>query len=210
MKETVGAQTLKAAADTTKYDPLELGHALTDDLYDQLCICADTHDALIEKNPLCKEIFHPDQYCIVAMLATDVLIPSVIRRKITALPFIPDPRPSMAVFLYNRHTQKFRRLWSLPNAKAMASLSTLDIVDRKWTQSKSWCDAFYEGTFFEYIKADNPDLKILPQPEWISVNHKKFIKPTSDSVDPLAAQTLDPTQVAVNKVIDSLDSFIVK
>jgi len=141
-RKTAGEQSLKASSDTTRYDPLEIGYALTDDVAEQLKICAERH----------YPIFDMDEFCLVLIIAGDPLIHNVRRHKYYAYPYLPQPRPQQAVFLFNKRTQKCKRLWCLPDAKVMATISEMGYVSPKWSLTKAWCDAFFEGDFFDRIR----------------------------------------------------------
>src|ERR1700678_2462524 len=80
--ETAGEKSLKAASDETKYDSLEVGYALTEDIAKELAICAERHNS----------IFDEDEYCVGYLLATDPLLKNVMRRKFFAMLYLPSPR----------------------------------------------------------------------------------------------------------------------
>ncbi len=141
-RKSAGERSQSCSQDKTRYDPLEVAHALLDDTLEQLIECAKKHE----------KIFQEDEFFLILIIASDPLIKHVRRHKYYAYMFMPSPRPQQVVFLYNRHTQKIRRLWSLPDAKVMATISEMGYVDPKWQQTKEWCDAFYDGDFFNHIR----------------------------------------------------------
>ncbi len=138
--KTVGEASLKAAADTVRYDPLEIGDALTNDILIEVWKCIDAHYAKIDE----------PEFCIIMLRASDPLIQGVMRRKFYAWPYLPKPRPEQLVFHYRKLDDMIQRLWSLPSAKVMAVLSEMSNPAPQWKQTKSWCDAFFCG--FKYDK----------------------------------------------------------
>src|ERR1700704_428102 len=102
MRQTAGELSLKAKSDTTKYDALEIGHALADDIMPQLRQCIENHKTIIDEN----------EFCIVMLISKDTLISNLQRRKFYAWPFLPKPRPNQSVFLYNKGLDRItHRLW---------------------------------------------------------------------------------------------------
>ncbi len=164
-RKTAGELSLKAASDTTKIDPLEVAHALTDDVYEQLCICAQRHLPIISE----------DEFFIVLIVAGDPLIRNVRRHKYCALIHLPQPRPQQTVFLYNRHTNKFKRLWSMPDAKTMAVIDEMGYVAPQWQNTKRWVRSFYAGTFFEDIRKEH-GIKHLSESEFLDSHHDELVK----------------------------------
>lgn len=196
-RKTAGELILKASKDTTKYDPLELGYAITDDTIEQLRICASNHDKL--------ELFKAsEQYCLVRLVCSyqNKDLKNVKNIKYYAFPFLPQPRPQQAVFLYNRKTQDIKRLWSLPNAHVMATISCMSTVAPQWKMTKFWCDAFYELDFWERIRKQH-NILMLSEKEWLDAHGDKFREPGLQKVEPLSADTFDFSKVTSKKIIDS-------
>ncbi len=186
-RETAGELSIKAANDTTKYDPIEVGHALTDEVYDQLCICADRHEKIIAE----------DEFFLVIIVAGDPLIKNVRRHKYCALLFLPQPRPQQTVFLYNRHTQRFRRLWSLPDARTMAIIDELDHVAPRWQNTKTWVRFFYSGDFFNHIRKET-GITHLAEHEFLSAHAHEKVEPTSDNGAPGFSNPFDFSKITTN------------
>jgi len=190
-RKTAGEQSVKAASDTTKYDALEVGHALTDDIAKELMICAYRHEA----------IFNEDEYCVGYVIAGDPLIHNVMRRKFFAFLYLPSPRPNQAVFLYNKTKQQFtKRLWTLPNALTMAELSEMSYVHKKYQEMKGWCDAFFKLKFWPYIRKQH-GITMLSETEYLNANREELIKSSPEQVKPISPEPFDFTKIAVNKVI---------
>lgn len=153
-RETAGQISNKLNKDTTKYDALEVGHAMADDIMPHLRQCIENH----------KEIINENEFCVVMLLAKDPLLATVIRRKFYAWPYLPKPRPNQAVFLYNKGQDKItKRLWVLPSDMVMAELHSLSHVDKRYETMKAWSDAFYKG--WKFVKTPGAkDAKGNPSP----------------------------------------------
>jgi len=192
-RKTAGELNLKAASDSTKYDPLEVAHALTDDIAQNLVECAKIHD----------KIFDEEEYCLILVIAGDPLIKHVRRHKYTAFPFLPQPRPQQAVFLWNKPLQKFKFLWSLPDAKVMATISEMGYVSPKWSRTKGWCDAFFEGKFFEHVRNQQGNSILPTETEYLNANREKLIKAGCNEVDSPITEPFDFSKVQVNHIVDT-------
>jgi hypothetical protein len=193
-KQTAGQLSLKASFDETKYDSLEVGHALTEDVAKELAECAHNHN----------KIFDEDRYCVGYVLAGDPLIKNVMRRKFFAMLYLPSPRPNQAVFLYNKRSDRFeKRLWVLPNAATMAELSELPIVSTAYRTMKAWSDAFFEGKFWPFIRKQH-GIDMLSEIEYLKANREKLIKSGCKEVNPLLPQPFDFSKITVNKVVNAI------
>ena len=191
-RKTAGELSLLAASDNHVYDPLELGYALTDDIAEQLRLCAQTHD--------CKT--SETEYVIGWVLASDPLIKGIMRRKFHAHLYLPSPRPNQAMFLYNRELQKFtKRLWVLPNPKTMALLSEMPIVDKKWQTMKAWSDAFFDGRFWEFIRQQH-GITMLSEIEYLKAHREELIKAGCKEFPPGFAEAFDFSKVSSYKSVD--------
>jgi hypothetical protein len=191
--KTAGELCQKAASDSTKYNALEVGHALTNDIAEELATCALRH----------KDIFNEDEYCVGYVIASDPLLQNVMRRKFFAMLYLPSPRPNQAVFLYNKRWERFtKRLWTLPNALTMAELSEMTIVDPKYREMKGWCDAFYNfrKPFWQYIR-DQHKITMLSESEYLKANREKFIQAGCKEGGPRLPDTLNFANVAADKII---------
>ena len=99
---TAGELSRKAIADNTKYNALEVGHALANDIMPHLRECIENHKTIIDEN----------EFCIVMLISKDPLITNLMRRKFYAWPYFPKPRPNQSVFLYNKGLDQItHRLW---------------------------------------------------------------------------------------------------
>ena len=189
---TAGAHTLKAAQDHTKYDPFELGEALCKDILDEVWKCIDAHHSIINE----------PEFCIISILGTDCLIKHGFkRRKFYAWPFLPKPRPNQICFLYEKGIDMIRRLWSLPNAKTMAEISTVSNVAPIWKDTKYWCDNFYKGTFWEAIRKQH-DIDLLSEEEFLSAHREELIKTGAKEIDSSFTKPFDFSKVTTNKIVN--------
>ncbi len=208
-RKTAGELSLKASSDSTKYDPLEVGHALTDDIAGQLRECVNKH------NP----IFNENEYCVGYVIAGDPLIKGVMRRKFFAMLYLPSPRPNQAIFLYNKLKDKIvKRLWVLPSAPVMAKLSDMDIVDKQYLTMKAWSDAFFHGWrydketnaainttpthFFNFIRKQH-DISLPSEKEYLEANREKLVKAGCKETDTQPTEAFDFSKVTVKKIIDT-------
>lgn len=191
-RQTAGALSLKAAADNTVYDPLEVGHALTDDIVDQLFICAMRH----------KPIFNEDEYFITLNLASDPLIAGIRRHKYAAFLYLPSPRPEQCCFLYNKHTDRLKRLWCLPKAETMALLSEQSVVSKQWVLTKGWVDAFYKLKFWEHIRKQH-GINHLSEHEYLQAHRQELINAgVQDSPGP-GSDPFDFSKIKIDHIEDT-------
>lgn len=191
--QTAGELSKKAASDTTKYDALEVGHAMADDISKHLCESIEKHRHIIDE----------DEFCVVMVIAKDPLIKNAIRRKFYCWPYLPSPRPNQAVFLYNKRLDKItKRLWVLPSDMVMAELAGSQIVvNKRYATMQAWSVAFFKGTFWEYIRHEH-DIKMPSEHEYFLAHREELLKagckiPTSNHSDPF-----DFSKIHIKKVID--------
>ncbi len=191
---SAGELSKKAFADTTKYDALEVGHALADDIHIHLQQAIENHRHIIEEN----------EFCVVMVISKDPLIKNCMRRKFYCWPFLPKPRPNQAVFLYNKaKDQIVKRLWVLPSDMVMAELAgTNVIVHKRYETMQAWSVAFFKGTFWEFIRHQH-DIKMLSEHEYVSRHNQELVKAgvkLPKSVDP---EPFDFSKIAIEKIIDT-------
>ena len=182
---------LKAASDNTVYDPLEIAHALTDDICEQLRICAHNH----------SKIFDEDEFFLIMVIASDPLIQGIRRHKYTAFPYLPQPRPQQTVFLFNKFTGTCKRLWALPNAKTMAIISEMPHVASEWINTKYWCDAFFDHSFFNAIRKQY-GIDHLSEREYLDAHRSELVDALSNDVKTPGADSFDFSKISVEKVIN--------
>jgi len=212
-RKTAGALSLQASRDLTKYDPLEIGHALTEDVVEQIRICGERHE----------KIFNETEYCVILVVASDPLIKGVRRHKYAAFLYLPMPRPQQSVFLYNKISKSLKRLWSMPDARVMATITDLPTVAKKWQETQGWCKAFYHGWkyskeqdkwinttpsyFFDYIRHQH-SIKMPSETEYLNANREKLIEAGCKDFPTGLTEAFDFSKVAVNKVIDPNNSVV--
>ncbi len=212
-RKTAGALSLKAKADNTVYDPLELGHAITDDVVQQLRICAERHE----------KIFDEDEYCVVLFVCSDPMLANVRRHKYAAFLYLPSPRPQQSVFFYNKINKNLTRLWSMPDARVMATICDMPYVVPMWQNTQGWCRAFFHGWrhdkvndvyinttphhFFEFIRKQH-NIKMLSEKEYLDANREELIKAGCKEVNTLPPEPFDFSKIATYKVIDKDDAIV--
>lgn len=196
---SAGDLSRKANKDTTNYNLLELGHAVSDDveklLYDSIAIY--------------KNMIDEDEFCVIRINAGDPLIKNARRYKYYCWPYLPSPRPDQAVFLYNRGLDRItKRLWILPNAARMAQLaSTLEIVPKEYQTMQAWSVAFFKGEFWEYIRYEH-DIKLLSEHEYFLAHREELIKAGCQVSNSPVADPFDFSKIAIEKIIDTQDAVV--
>lgn len=207
LRLSAGELSKKALADTTKYDALEIGHAMADDIERHLEECIETHLRYVD-----EEGKHPyallEEFCVVMVIAKDNLIKNVIRRKFYCSPFLPSPRPNQAVFLYKRSSGRIvKRLWVLPSDMVMAELAELAVVDSRYKTMQAWSVAFFEGKFWEYIRYES-GTKMVSQQEYLSQHREELIQAGCKLLDPDYTQPFDFDKISIEKVIDTQEALV--
>lgn len=210
-RKTAGELSRQASSDSTKYDPLEVGHALKEDVEAQLYEAARRH----------RHIFDEKEYCVGFVIAGDPLIKNLMRRKFFATLFLPKPRPNQSIFLYDKERDEItKRLWVLPDAEMMAVLSENSLVSHQYRTMKMWSDAFFKGWvyeketdrwintrphhFFDVIRRES-NIKMLSESEYLEANREKLIQSLGDDTPPPDADAFDFSKVNPPKVTNSKD-----
>lgn len=206
-KITAGFKAHKARQDRTKYDPLEVGYALCDDVVNQLRICAMRHE----------KIFDEDEYFLGLFVASDPLIAGLRRHKYAAFLHMPLPRPNQSIYIYNKKTQVIKRLWTLPNALVMAQISSMGYIAPQWQKTKGWCDAFFYGWaqsspenwinttpshFFNFIRKQH-NISHLAEHEFLDANREELINSGCKIPQSNISEPFDFSKVFTEKVADS-------
>lgn len=196
---TAGELSQKALSDTTKYDALEVGHAMTDDIEAQLYEAIQNH----------KHIINEPEFCVVMVIATDPLIKNLIRRKFYCWPYLPKPRPNQAVFLYNKGLDRItKRLWVLPSDVVMAELAgTNVIVSPRYQTMQAWSVSFFKGTFWEYIRYEH-QIEMLSEHEYFLEHREELIKAGCQLPDANHSEAFDFSKIAIEKIVDSKQALI--
>lgn len=188
----------KALKDTTKYDALEVGHAMSDDIGQHLRDAIENYRNMIDE----------DEFCVVMVIAKDPLIKNLIRRKFYCWPYLPSPRPNQAVFLYNKPLDKItKRLWVLPSDVVMAELAGGNIiVDKRYQTMQAWSVAFYKGTFWEYIRYEH-GIDMPSEKEYLETHRDELIKAGCKVPDSSMTNPFDFSKVAIEKIIDTQNAI---
>ena len=193
-RATAGELANKALSDNTKYDALEVGHAMADDIEVHLYESIQKHLSIIDE----------PQFCVVMVIAKDPLIKNLTRRKFYCWPYLPKPRPNQAVFLYDRNKDKIiKRLWVLPSDMVMAELAgTNVIVHKRYETMQAWSVAFFKGTFWDYIRHEH-DIDMPSEHEYFLKNREELIQagckiPNHNSIEPF-----DFSKIHIKDIHDS-------
>lgn len=191
-RKTAGEMVVKAQSDPTIYDSLEVGHALSKDILEQIKLCIEKHHSIIDE----------PEFCVVMVLADDCLIKGVLRRKFYAWPYLPKPRPRQSCFLYSKRDDSVKRLWVLPDALSMATASEMTNVSPQWQTMKNWSDAFFAGKFFEFIRKEH-GITMLSEAEYLKANREKLIKAGCQEVEAPLSDPFDFSKISINKIVDT-------
>jgi hypothetical protein len=197
MKRTAGELAFKALSDSTKYDALEVGYAMAENLEKHLEECINNHKNQIKESD-------QNKFCVVMVLGKDKLLKNLIRRKFYCWPFLPKPRPNQAVFLYDKQKSRIvKRLWVLPSDMVMAELSdpTL-VVDKRYKTMQKWSKSFFKGTFWEDIRKEHK-LDMLSEHEFVLQHRKENLQLFSKDLHTDFTEPFDFSKIAVKKVVDA-------
>lgn len=193
-KITAGQLAKKALSDTTKYDALEVGHAMAEDIEKHLYESIEKH----------KHIIDEDEFCVVMVVAKDPLLANLIRRKFYCWPYLPSPRPNQAVFLYSKPAGVVtKRLWVLPSDMVMAELAQIGIVDKRYKTMQAWSVAFFEGKFWEYIRWEH-DITMPSEHEYFLQHRKELLEAGCQIPDASYSQAFDFSKIQVQHVVDPI------
>jgi len=180
----------KAASDTTTYKAMEVAHAWVEDLYDQL----------MESVRIYRDKIDQDEFCVVYVIASDPLLPTLRRRKFYCWPYLPAPRPNQGVFLYKKSSDRLSRLWILPIAESMAELTTPGfVVDKNYELMQAWCKAFFKGNFWQFIRKQH-NISMLSQEEFDHLNKADLIEAGLESPNPRVSETFDFSKIQAGQV----------
>lgn len=203
-RKTAGELATKAASDPTQYKAREVGQAIVEEgkIDESLRECIERH----------KNIFDEEEFCVGFVIASDPLIKGVMRRKFFAMLYLPSPRPDQAVFLYNKTLDKItKRLWVLPpayspnpNAWTMEKLYVSSWVPKGYEMMKGWSIAFYDGIFWEFIRAQH-NITMLSEHEYLKANKEKLIKAGCKEGGPSGPEPFDFSKIKTNQVVNPQD-----
>lgn len=199
MRKTAGELSKKAASDTTKYDALEIGHWLAEDI----------EPLLYESIALHKNIIDENEFCVIMVIAKDPLIANAMRRKFYCWPYLPMPRPNQSVFLYNKQLDRItKRLWVLPSDMVMAELAGTEvIVNKRYQTMQAWSVAFFKGTFWEYVRHDQ-DTDMLSETEYMLKHREELIKAGCKVPNANVSEPFDFSKVHIKNVVDPLAAMV--
>jgi hypothetical protein len=196
-RKTAGELSQKALSDFTKYDALEVGHAMADDIEIHLYDSVQKH----------KHIINENEFCVVMLIAKDPLIKNLIRRKFYCWPYLPKPRPNQAVFLYNKSLDKItKRLWVLPSDMVMAELAgTNVIVDKRYETMQAWSVAFFKGQFWDYIRHEH-GINMLSEHEYFLKHRDELVQAGCKMSDVNVSEPFDFSKVQIKNIVDTKEA----
>ena len=198
MRLSAGEISRKLLSDTTKYNALEVGHAMADDIERHLEEAVANYHNMIDEN----------EFCVVMLVAKDPLIKNLIRRKFYCWPYLPSPRPNQAVFLYNKTQNKIiKRLWVLPSDMVMAELASLATVHKRYITMQAWSIAFFEGKFWEYIRHES-GINMPSEHEYFLEHREELIKAGCKVPDASFSEPFDFDKINIKKVIDTQEALV--
>jgi hypothetical protein len=197
-RKSAGELSKKALSDTTKYDALEVGHAMADDIEKHLNESVKRYHNMIDEK----------EFCVVMIVAKDPLLTNLIRRKFYCWPYLPSPRPNQAVFLYSKSAGRItKRLWVLPSDMVMAELASLAIVDKRYKTMQAWSVAFFEGKFWEYIRYES-GINMPSEHEYFLQHREELIKAGCKVPDTSYSEPFDFDKINIEKVIDTQEALV--
>jgi hypothetical protein len=193
-KTTAGELSQKAVKDTTNYNVLELGHALVGDIFAECRKSIETYRDMIDE----------PEFCVVMQIASDPIIKNLKRRKFYCWPYLPSPRPNQSVWLYNKSRDEItKRLWILPTAQRMASLSESKTVPKDYLTMQAWSIAFFEGRFWEFIRHMH-SIDMLSEQEYLEANTDKLVQSGCKDAQSVPAEAFDFSKIQIKNVVDTL------
>lgn len=181
--------------DFGSYTAYDLGYALCDGDYKDANECLQKHVIIFNEHSIKKIV--DEKFCLVMQYASDPLLASVVRRKFYCVPWLPDPRPMQSVWLYDHGNIKF--LWGLPNAMKMAELSETFVVPKEYERMKSWCDSWFEKTFWNDIRKMH-GIQMLTQMNFLRTHWKELSKFADNSHLAFDADTSYLPEVRIKKL----------
>ena len=192
--KTAGELANKALSDNTKYNALEVGHAMAEDIEKELYESIRIH----------KPIINEPEFCVVMVIAKDPLIKNLIRRKFYCWPYLPKPRPNQAVFLYNRAQDRITKcLWILPSDVVMAELAGTNVIVHKgYATMQAWSVAFFKQEFWEYVR-HNKNIDMLSEHEYFLKHRKELIEAGCKIPNSTIPEPFDFSKIAIKKVINT-------
>lgn len=191
-RKTAGQLSLEAARDTTRYDGREIVEAQFHNIGDMVFESARNHRSIIDE----------DEYCVVMVRAGDPLIKGVVRQKYYSYPYLPSPRPEQAVWLYNKVRDDVKFLWSLPPAKVMAAITEAGVVSKKWQRTQDWCQAFFEGSFWHFIRQQH-GIDLLSEHEYLNTHRQELIDASGDQQSSVVPEAFDFSKIKVDHISDT-------
>ena len=182
----------KVARDSAGYSVFESATAWSQDIMEQVEVCAEKH----------KDTFDSGEFCVVMIYADEPLIKGMKRRKFYAWPFLPKPRASQTVWYVRPKHNVVRMLWALPAADTIASLALMVNVDPSYRNMKRWSEWIYEPGFYEKARKEF-GISMLSEEEHLEVMRKKNPQLVGEDLGPTPTNPIDSIKFAAQEVADS-------
>lgn len=196
--KTAGELCLKAASDSTRYDPLEVAMASLDKVGSHFQDCIVNHN----------KIFNEDEYFICFVYAGDPLLANITRRNFYADLFLPEPRPEQAVFWYSKKEDTLKNcLWVLPKADEMIALYETPCVEQPLQRLKEWSEAFFDCRFWSLIRKQH-NFSHLSQIEYSYIHREELIKASGKKLPPSGSNPFDFSKITTNQIVDTKTAIV--
>lgn len=192
-RQTAGELSNLAKKNSTDYNMLEIGHAISDEVTEEFRKCREIYN----------KIYDEEEYCLVRQPATDCLINNAKIYKYYGWLYLPSPRPDQMVWLYNKSLDQFTKcLWVLPSAARMAQLASAQvIVPKEYRRMQAWSVAFYKGTFWEYIRHEH-QIDMPSEHEYFLANKEKLIQAGCQPITSDFSDAFDFSKILTEEVVD--------
>jgi len=106
------------------------------------------------------------------------------------------------MFLYNKKLDKITKcLWVLPNVIKMENLIGDPFVKPEYKRMQAWSMAFYQGTFFEFVRYES-GTDLMSEQEYLKAYGEKLIDTKADDFGISVSDTFDFSKIQTNKVVD--------
>jgi len=197
---TAGQLAAQAARDETSYCGYEVADEMCKDIERQVQICIQRHLDYFE------EI---QQFCVVMLYASDCVLTNLKRRKFYGFPFLPKPRPSQTVWLYDKPSDTYRMLWCLPSADTLATLTMTTYVAEPYRRMQQWSKWFYKPGFYQKIREQH-GIKMVSEEEHLEAIRKKGTKSAGEDMSPLVSNPFDAARVNPEQAVDPLIALLPK
>jgi hypothetical protein len=167
MTETTSAIANKLLEKEPVVSSMEVSAALLETLPLELDKCA--------KNGI-EALPGVDYFSIIQIMMSDINNPYVMKRLFMYYPFLPKPKPDMAVWEFCAKDGSLNFLWSLPDPFTCVYASYLVGVGKEWQSTARWCRDFYDGTLIDNVRKEKK-IHLKTQEEYLKEVQEKGLTP---------------------------------